>query len=319
MIKQGLNPRLAEVGKIKIGGKGETRKAKSGRDYKLPVKYDHFIVTTTEKGSDDNYIIDHEIMRQLGKEPKEIPIRLIFDDIDMNFYTSFQLYEGPKLRCKGDGERAVWYGENKEEKSIKCDPVTCKFAQPNEKGATKCKISGILSCMLKSSMDIGGVYRFRTHGWNSVSNILASLQFISENTGGVLMGLPLKLKMLKKSTQEHGNVNTVTIVLDGIEIVKMRELALSEYTNRKMLGINMKKIEDQALSAGFLVDKDSPIDVSEEFYPPVEMENVTPESESSPEPEPKDEQPGTSAEEVKKELAKKPAEKEGSKEELGLF
>ena len=319
MIKQGLSPRLAEVGKIKIGGHGEKRKAKSGQDYRLPVKYDHFVVTTTEKGPDDNFIIDGEIMQQLGKEPKEIPIRLIFDDIDMNFYTSFQLYEGKKLRCKGDGERATWYNENsKEEKSIKCDPGSCKFAQPNEKGATQCKISGILSCMLLSSMDLGGVYRFRTHGWNSVSNILASLQFISENTGGVLMGLPLKLKMLKKSTQEHGNVNTVTIVLDGIEMVKMRELALAEYKNRKMLKINMKEIEDQAVSAGFLVDKDLPTDIADEFYPPTEMTDVTPDQAPEPEPSPEDEQSGISAEQVKAELNKKPVE-EPKKEELGLF
>ncbi len=312
MIKQGLSPRLAQIGHIKIGGKGEIRKAKSGKDYRLPVKYDHFIVTTTEKGSDDNYIIDGEIMRQLGKEPKEIPILLIFDDIDMNFYTSFQLYKGSKLQCKGDGERATWYGENKEEKSIKCDPSVCKYAQPDEKGATKCKISGILSCMLKAASDLGAVYRFRTHSWNSVSNILASLRFIADNTGGVLMGLPLKMKMLKKSTQEHGNVNTVTIVLDGIEMRQMRDLALSEYKNRKMLKINMKEIEDQATASGFLVDTDNPLDIAEEFYPPVELQNVT------PEPEPKDEQPGTSTEQVKKELEKKPFE-EPKKEELGLF
>ena len=49
-IKNGLTPRFAEVGKIKIGGKGETRKDKNGKDYQLPVRYDHFVVTTTEKG-----------------------------------------------------------------------------------------------------------------------------------------------------------------------------------------------------------------------------------------------------------------------------
>jgi len=316
MIKNGLSPRLAEIGKIKIGGHGEKRQSKAGKDYRLPVRYDHFVVTTTEKGPDDNYIIDGEIMRQLGKEPKEIPIRLIFDDIDMNFYTSFQLYEGHKLRCKGDGERAIWYGENKEEKSIKCDPAICKFAQPDAKGATKCKISGILSCMLTSSMDIGGVYRFRTHGWNSVSNILASLQFISENTNGVLMGLPLKLKMLKKSTQEHGNVNTVTIVLDGIEMIKMRELALGEYRNRAELGINMRQIEQRAVSAGFMEDKDDPVDISEEFYPPVEADSGAPSPDDKPEPEP---EPGTSASEIKIELEKEPEKEDKTEGELGLF
>ena len=66
-IKNGLSVRFAEVGKIKVGGKGETRKSKEGKDYQLPVKYDHFVVTTTEKGKDGNFVIDSEIMSKLGK------------------------------------------------------------------------------------------------------------------------------------------------------------------------------------------------------------------------------------------------------------
>ena len=48
-IKKGLNPRFAEVGKIKIGGKGETKKTSGGKDFQIPVRYDHFVVTTTER------------------------------------------------------------------------------------------------------------------------------------------------------------------------------------------------------------------------------------------------------------------------------
>ncbi len=310
MIKKGLSPRLAEVGKIKIGGKGALKKSKNNVEFRLPVRYDHFVVTTTEKGADGNFIIDGTIMQELEKDPKEIPIRLIFDDIDMNFYTSYQYYKGKKMICKGDGETAIYYG-NKDgvPKSGPCNPDICPHAQEDSKGAVKCKISGILSCMLPFIMDIGGVYRFRTHGWNSVSNILASLQFISENTGGVLQGLPLKLKMLKKSTEDHGNVNTVTIVLDGIQMVKMRELAFQEFQNRKMLGINMKMLENKAVASGFLEDKDDPADVEEEFYAP--MDDVTP-----PAPE-ADDKGGKTSEEVKDQIESKDAEQTEPTDETG--
>ena len=150
-----------------------------------------------------------------------------------------------------------------------CDPERCEFRK-NE----KCKISGILSCYIPASMEIGGVYRFRTHSWNSVSNILAALQYFSDNTNGVLQGLPLKLKFLKKMTAEHGNVNTVTIVLDGIELQKMRELAYLEYENRMKLGINMETLQNQAKKSGFLIFEDDPADIEDEFYPPVEIENI---------------------------------------------
>lgn len=260
-IKNGLSPRFAEVGKIKIGGKGETRKSKEGKDYQLPVKYDHFIVTTTEKGKDGNFVIDKEIMSKLGNEPKEIPIRLPFDSIDMNFFTSFQYYHGNKCVCRGDGEHAARIGQDGTEKTIKCNPQECEYLK-----AEKCKVSGILSCHIPHSMQVGGVYRFRTHSWNSVSNILASLEYISENTKGILQGLPLKLIFLKKSTQEHGNVNVVTIVLDGMEMMKARDLAWLEFENRTKLGLDMKLLENKARDAGFNTDTDDPEDVQNEWY-----------------------------------------------------
>ncbi len=294
MIKSGITKKFLEVGKIKIGGKGETRKSKEGKDYQLPVRYEHFVVTTTEKGKDGNFLIDDKIMKQLEPEPKEIPIRLPFDEIDMNFFTSFAYYQGNKCLCTGDGEKATRTDSAGKESKISCSPDVCEYLK-----AGKCKVSGILSCHIPLSMEIGGIYRFRTHSWNSVSSILAALEYFSENTNGVLMGLPLKLRMLKKATQEHGNVNVVTVVLDGIELIKMRELAFIEYENRMKLGINMKQIEVEAKDAGFLTETDDPADITPEFYPVISEDSK-----------------GTSAEAAKEKLQaktepEKPANKEG--------
>ena len=261
-IKKGLNPRFAEVGKIKIGGKGETKKTSGGKDFQIPVRYDHFVVTTTERTASGNYKRDDDIMKELGNEPKEIPIRLLFDDIDLNFFTSFQYYAGAKCICKGDGEKAERTGQDGITKQVVCDPEKCEFLQ-----SEKCKVSGILSCTLPMNPEIGSVYRFRTHSWNSVSNILAALNYFSENTNGILQGLPLKLKMIKKSTQEHGNVNVVTLVLDGLELMQMRQQAFMEYENRLKLGIDMKALEQKAIESGFTVDNDDPEDVQAEYYP----------------------------------------------------
>lgn len=290
-IKNGLNPRFAEVGKIKIGGKGELKKSGNGKEFQIPVRYDHFVVTTTERETSGNYKIDADIMKLIGNEPKEISIRLLFDDIDLNFYTSFQYYAGAKCLCKGDGEKADRTGQDGVTKQIKCDPEKCEFLQSD-----KCKVSGILSCSLPVNPEIGSVYRFRTHSWNSVSNILAALNYFSENTNGILQGLPLKLKMIKKSTAEHGNVNVVTLVLDGLELMQMRQQAFMEYENRMKLGINMKHLEQRAIEAGFTIDTDDPQDVADEFYTvdPVIV------------PEPK----GANAETVKAALTEKKTEPE---------
>ena len=266
MIKKGLNARLPEIGKIKIGGKGKEKKTANGKTMKLPERYDHFVITTIERINNDhneNFVVNEHLMAKLdpdNKKPKEIPIRLLFDDIDMNFYTSFQSYKGNKLFCHGDGEKAQrdTVGE------VECNPETCEIHQ---KGF--CKVSGILTCQIVEDIGaIGGVYRFRTHGWNSVSNILATLRYFADNTNGILAGLPLRLKIVKKLTQDHGTVNTVTIVLDGNEL---KEQAIIAYRKRKELGIQMKQLEQKSIESGWFEDvKNSDLDedVASEYYPP---------------------------------------------------
>lgn len=307
MIKKGLNPRLAEIGKIKIGGKSpEKRKSKkTGKEYQSPVRFNHFVVTTTEKGEDGNFKINNEIMKKVGAEPKEISIRLPFDSIDMNFYTQFSYYHGNKCLCHGDGEKATRILKDDTEKHIECKPEKCEFLQ-----AEKCKVSGILSCFLSCSMEIGGVYRFRTHSWNSVSNILASLQYFSEQTNGILQGLPLKLKLIRKATREHGNVWVVTVVLDGIEFIRMRELAGAEYKNRMELGINMKQIEQKARETGFLNDTDDPEDIQTEYYPVEDGTIITGKQyadivDASDREKMKQQKKGDSPEDVKEKIEKK--------------
>jgi hypothetical protein len=301
MIKRGLTKRLAEVGKIKIGGKGAEKQKASGKGtYQLPVRYNHFVITTTERGADGNFIPDLKLMKlfnpesdwrdgQKSPEPKEIKIALLFDDIDMNFRTSFAFYQGATCICRGDGLEADMLFKKSgtptqfkliddgpktvtagELRKIVCDPDKCPMMQPDDKGQTKCKPSGILSCIIPDSMNLGGVYRFRTHSWNTVSNILSALEFIKNLTGGILMGLPMKLQFLKKATQEHGNVNVVNIVFDGETHQQLRQAALIEHKNRTEYNINMKVVEESARESGIMEDADDPADVEQEFYPDID-------------------------------------------------
>ena len=41
----------------------------------------------------------------------EIPVRLLYDDIDLNFPTRYSCYKGNQCWCTGDGERAQRLGE----------------------------------------------------------------------------------------------------------------------------------------------------------------------------------------------------------------
>jgi len=303
MIEKGLTNRFLEVGKIKIGGKGEKRKSKNGKDFNPPVRFEHFVITTTERDGNDNYKRDEQIHAEIGDEPKELSIRLPFDDIDMNFYTSFALYEGRQNRCRGNGitaERTLKTGKVEE---IACHEK-CEYLQSG-----RCKPSGILSCHISKSYNVGGIYRFRTHSWNTVSAILAALKYFKQNIpGGILQGIPFKLVFLKKSTAEHGNVPVVTLVGDGEELIKLRQLGQAEQENRRLLGINPGFAENQAKESGFRPEgNDDPGEIQEEFYEPeyevqekgANADTVMDKMKNKPEPEKIPEPAGMATEETK--------------------
>lgn len=263
-----LGRRLVETHKIKIGGHGAVKKGKNG-DYRLPVKFNHFLVTGLDKDNNDNFIVDQGIMDQVGKEPKSLDIMLLSDDPDKNFMTAYQLYTGKTCACRGDGEVATRI-KTKDDNGrvidppvyheIVCDPTTCEFAL-----AGTCKPSGILSCMLPQSAKIGGVAKFRTHSWNSIINILSSLETIKLITGGVLFGIPLKMELIEKQTEKHGKVKVVNIVYAGT--TKQLQIEASGQKQLRLGGaVNMQQQEQLVDTSHVLEDHDDAGDVEQEFY-----------------------------------------------------
>lgn len=314
MIKRGLHKKLAEVGKIKTGFRGEKVTSKGGAVFAPPKKFDHFVITTTERDAKTgNLIEDGTLMSKLGGKPRELKIRLPFDSVDKNFFTQFQAYSGGKKLCAGDGEKATRRGEvtvvgegaasklvqkGEQVHEVECDYETCPIAV-----AGKCKPTGILSAFLPESGDLGGVYKYRTHSWNGVSSILGALEYFAEQTGGILQGMPLKLVLVKKTTEEHGNIDYATIVIDGEEIFGLRQKALAERESRRQLGYDITKAEAEAVSAGILDDTDDEAEVEAEFY--VQGDD------DKPAPAP---QKGASADDVARKLAAQPpaAERPGN-------
>lgn len=260
MIKN-MHISMFEQGKIKIGEKGEKKRSGTGKEYRESVKLEWFKITTLEKDASDNFVRDEVAMKGLPDKPTSLPVELLYDDVDLNFPTCYSIYKDGELFCRGDGETAERNG-----KQVVCNPETCKFAQ--SKGRDKCKVGGILSCRLPHLKTLGGVYKFRTHSWNSVSNLLSSMQYLQTLTGGTLAGLPLELRMAKKPTK-FGLVNIVNLVFPGTQ----DDLAFAiekELSRRMRLKIDLAKVEERAIRAGVTEDTDDPADISAEFYPPPE-------------------------------------------------
>lgn len=211
-IIKGFQPSLKEIGKIKIGGKGEERAKAGGGTFRLPVKFDHFEIVSLMRDENGDFIKD-PVMQTLGESPKELDIFLLFNDPTLNFVSRYNQYQGGKCLCQGDGVKAtVSIPDKNGNKIIDCDPNTCpQFAQK------KCKPNGILSVILTKSPRLGGVYKFRTTSFNSIRSILSSLFFLSNLTGGVLAMIPLKLTVSPMQVQPKDSTKPQTIFVVNIE------------------------------------------------------------------------------------------------------
>jgi len=279
MMIKNLCPGLMEMGKIKIGNKGAVRKSASGADWQAPQKLDHFLITTMQRGQDNNFLRDENIHRRFGDKPTSIPVRLIYDDIALNFSTRYICYYGKTVFCSGDGETAQRLQPDRktyQQIACPCERQDPRFAGDDGKGKGKCKINGILSVIIDGADAVGGVWKFRTTSYNSVVGILSSLALIQRITGGRLAGIPLNMTVTPKTVQDpiQGNQQTVYVVglqfAGNMDILRSTgyQIAMDEAKH----GISMARIEEDAR---LLITHtpttglgDDPIDdVIEEFYP----------------------------------------------------
>jgi hypothetical protein len=263
-----ISPRLAEVGKIKIGGKSEKKvTTQNKKTFQPPVKFDHFVVKKLARDQHGNLVPDKAIMDKIGPNARTLKGILMYDSIEMNFPTRYALYSGKKCICQGNGETAEWNDPNEGLKKIKCVGKDCKYMT-----AKKCKPNGRLYMILELNQKVGGAHVFRTTSWNSIQNILSSLAYIKIQTGGKLAGITFELEMIKKHTGEHGNTETVNIHYAGTE-TELRQAALAETKRRETYKIDMKKIEKLAIEYGVIEDTDLPGDVEDEYY--IEDKKIT--------------------------------------------
>lgn len=284
MMIKNLCPGLMEMGKIKIGNKGQVRKSTSGTDWQAPQKLDHFLITTNERGADNNFILDDNLHRLFGESPKSIPVRLIYDDISLNFATRYICYYGKTVFCSGDGEEAQRL--NADKKTYAARPCPCERQDPKfagdvvngqiKAGQGKCKINGILSVIVDGAQTVGGVWKFRTTSYNSVVGILSSLALIQRITGGRLAGIPMNMTVSPKTVADPISQKQQTIYVVGLQYAgtmdSLRDTGYQIALTEAKHGISMARIEEDARlmlthtpTAGLGDDLDQ--DVIEEFYP----------------------------------------------------
>ena len=273
MTIKNLIPKLAERGHIKIGQKGEVKTSAQGTQFIQPKKLDHFLLTTMERDAAGRLLPDRELMRRFAPQEgklTEVPVKLLFNDPDLNFQTRYACYTDNRLWCYGDGETGHRLEEDGKYHPHQCP---CLRLEADYAGKDRCKPNGTLQVLLDGVDRIGGVWKFRTASWNSVNSILSSLKLIQAITGGILAGIPLRLVIRPKTASMPNNGQqlvffTVNLEFSGSE-QELVQIAYNLAWQRAEHKAKMDHIEAEARKAleQMVETPEEMREVQEEFYP----------------------------------------------------
>jgi len=272
MIKN-LGKQLNEAGKIKIGIKGAVIESKNQVKFRPPVKLDHFILTTTEKDDQGDYVLDTELMDKVkinGLISKNnlvgIPIRLIQNDIEKNFPTRYVSYVKGKLVCTGDGEVST----NRRTDFKQSAPCPCERSIPGYDGKEGiCKPTGTLSCIIDDAKMFGQAHVFRTTSINTIKGIIGGMELLLQATGGRIAWLPLMLNLTEKNTTTPGGgiptkIYIVSICFRGnIDTLRANALSLIGADNKFFLEAETAEQVDPVP----VVDSEDEQEFINEFFP----------------------------------------------------
>lgn len=263
------------LGRISIGKVVE----KNGK--RLPEKDDQFTITSQVQGR-DGWLL-HPLNDELRKAPEEklrsIPVRLLFNEPDLNFRAEYSLFDRATGRptCVGNGEtckRQTAEGIQ----SLPCpSPDACTLA----KGGA-CKPYGRLNVVIGDE-DLLGSFVFRTTGFNSIRTLAARLQYFQAISGNRLACLPLELRLRGKSTRQSHSTPIFyadITVRSGITMEEALLAARQLDESRQSAGFDQAALDmaaRQGLSNGAFEDNEEDSGaIVEEFFPAGESERTAP-------------------------------------------
>lgn len=253
------------LGRISIGKVVE----KQGK--RLPEKDDQFTITSQVQSKDGwlPHPFDEGFRKEQGGKIRVIPIRLLFNDPDLNFRAEYSLFDRTNGRplCVGNGESC--------KRRVEAEIHTLPCLSPDGCGLAKggaCKPFGRLSVSIGDDDPLGS-FVFRTTGFNSIRTLAARLQYLQAISGNRLACLPLELRLRGKSTrQSHGTpIYYVDITLrSGISIEEALVEARQLEQQRKNAGFEQAALDlvaRQGLNQGAFEDsEDETGELVDEFF-----------------------------------------------------
>lgn len=257
------------IGRISIGRVVE----KNGK--RFPGKDDEFTLTTQIQRA--GIWIPHPLNDNLretyaseGQKLRRIPVRMLFDDPELNLRVSYNLFDRQSGRplCVGDGEHCKRVVDGNLEKHPCPSPDACPLGMHGY-----CKPYGRLNVVIGEEDPLGS-FIFRTTGFNSIRTLSARLRYYHAITKGKLSTLPLELRLRGKSTTQSYRTPIFyvdLVIAEGLTLEQAIQETESLYQQRQEAGFDQATL-DQAAREGFAMgafedSEEEGINIVEEFYP----------------------------------------------------
>lgn len=254
------------LGRIAIGKVIE----KDGK--RLPQKDDQFTLTSQIQTRNGwlPHPLDESLRKAQADKLRRIPIRLLFNEPELNLRAEYSLFDRNTARplCVGDGEQCR-RRTREGMQTLPCpSPGGCELAQGG-----RCKPYARLNVLIGDE-DPLGTFIFRTTGFNSIRTLAARLEYFKAVSDNKLACLPLELRLRGKSTrQSHGTpIYYVDITLrEGMDLEETLAKAQQMALDRFEVGFDQQAL-DQAARLGFAngdfeEQEEDAVAIVEELYP----------------------------------------------------
>jgi len=254
------------LGRITIG------KLVDNNGKRLPQKDDQFTITSQLQTKEGwiRHPLDEQLRSEQEGKLRQIPIRLLFNDPDLNLRAEYALFDRQTARplCVGDGGQC----KRRTREGMETLPCPAPDACPLAQGGA-CKPYGRLNVLIGDDDPLGS-FIFRTTGFNSIRTLAARLAYFKAISGNRLACMPLELRLRGKSTRQSRGTTIFYVDITLREGWTLEEtLAEAQRLDdwHQQTGFDQKAL-DRAAKAGFANgafedSADESADVVEEFYP----------------------------------------------------
>ena len=254
------------VGRIAIG----KVVVKDGK--RLPEKDDEFTLTTQVQTKEGWLLhpLDAQLRKTANAKLRAIPVRLLFNDPDLNLRAAYSVFDRATGRplCVGNGDTC------KRSTASGVQTLPCPSPEGCELGIKSgCKPYGRLNVRIGEEDELGS-FIFRTTGFNSIRTLAARLRYFQALSGDQLSALPLELRLRGKSTTQSHRAPIYYVdltVRTGSTLRQALEAGKAEVAARQEAGFDQQAL-DQAAREGFAAgafeeSAEEGIAVVQEFFP----------------------------------------------------